>query len=79
MLGDAAGLIMPIPPTNWWKAGRLDRIGNPNSEVDFVDLMGGHETFAGEVIVSEARALAILEAFADNLDWPPDTRWLSSL
>ena len=47
-------------------------------EVHFVDVGGGLEVFTGEVIVGEARALAIVRAFADDLDWPPDTRWIST-
>lgn len=47
-------------------------------DVDFVGL-GGRETFSGDVIVSDTRAMAILEAFADDLGWPPGTEWITQL
>lgn len=47
-------------------------------DVDFVGL-GGRETFTGDVIVSDARAMAILQAFADNLEWPPEVAWITQL
>jgi hypothetical protein len=46
--------------------------------VDFLG-PGGPETLAGEMIVSDARAMAILQAFGDDLEWPSGIAWITQL
>jgi hypothetical protein len=38
---------------------------------------GGPETFTGDVIVSDTRAMGILRAFAEDLEWPPEVAWVT--